>query len=383
MTDLYHVKSIKDFMTYFNSDDKCLAYLIDLKFGITGWKCEICNYKEYTYLPSHNAVVCKRCGREESIISNTIMRKTRKSLSEWFWTIYTISTQKTGISAMELYRQADFGSYQTAWSWLQKLRLGMASDKQEQLKGTVEVDETYLYSGEKQGRSLIGNKALIVAAVERYKDYASGRVSLRHIGSASKENLQSFIKDHVAKGSTIKTDGWAGYKGIDKLGYAHVPVQADTPENVSKELPRVHQVFSNLKAWLIGTHRFVSKKHLQNYLNEFTLRFDNRRHPIEVFNDILKRMMFIRPRAYKDFIQPRKPKYPNPYYSKERHRNGERGHALLKVLGIVAGVGVTGLLVYAIAKPYICPVCKKPIAKQQTPCPHCNTNLTWSTGWHQ
>lgn len=44
----------------------------------------------------------------------------------------------------------------------------MTSEKQEPLKGTVEVDETYLYSGEKQGHSLIGNKALVVVAVERY-----------------------------------------------------------------------------------------------------------------------------------------------------------------------------------------------------------------------
>ena len=38
------------------------------------------------------------------------------------------------------------------------------------VKGHIEVDETYLYSGEKQGRSLIGNKTLVVAAVEKYKD---------------------------------------------------------------------------------------------------------------------------------------------------------------------------------------------------------------------
>lgn len=312
MPDLYHVKSIKDFMKYFDTDDKCLAYLLDLKFGQTGWTCQICGYKQYTYLPSHDAVVCKRCGREESITSNTIMRRTRKSLSEWFWAIYVISTQKTGISAMELYRQLDFGSYQTAWSWLQKLRLGMVTEDRDKLQGTVEVDETYLYSGDEQGRSLKGNKALIVGAVEVYKNYASGRVFLREIDSASAANLESFVKDHVEKGSKVITDGWRGYAGLKSLGYDHQPVNLKTPEDASKELPKIHIVFANLKAWLIGTHRFVSKKHLQNYLNEFILRFDNRRHPIEIFNEMLKLLMFTRSRTYNDFTEPRKPYYPNP-----------------------------------------------------------------------
>ncbi len=350
MTDLPHIRTVMDFMRYFNTDEKCLAYIIDLKFGKDGWTCRICNYNQYTYLPSHESVRCNRCGHEESIISETIMKNTHKPLAEWFWAIYTISTQKTGISAMELYRQMDFGSYQTAWAWLQKLRLGMVSeDETDKLKGTVEVDETYLYSGDEQGRSLKGNKALVVGAVEVYKGYASGRVFLREISSASAANLESFVKDHIVKGSTIITDSWGGYNGLKRFGYNHKPVRLNIPEDASKQLPKIHIVFSNLKAWITGTHRFVSKKHLQNYLNEFTVRFDNRRNPIEVFNDVLKLLMFQRSRTYEDFTEPAHPYYPNPKHIKKYYKETPKSNWKY-FLGWTAIIGGTLTTLYAIKK---------------------------------
>jgi hypothetical protein len=52
--------------------------------------------------------------------------------------------------------------------------------------------------------------------------------------------------------------------------------------------PRVHRVFANLKLWLAGTHRFVSKKHLQNYL-----------------------VVLTELRTYRGFVKPRKSVYPN------------------------------------------------------------------------
>jgi hypothetical protein len=39
----------------------------------------------------------------------------------------------------------------------------------------------------------------------------------------------------------------------------------------------VHGVFYHLKAWLRGTFRGVSRRHLRAYLDEFVYRF-NRRH---------------------------------------------------------------------------------------------------------
>jgi hypothetical protein len=49
----------------------------------------------------------------------------------------------------------------------------------------------------------------------------------------------------------------------------------------------VHRVISNLKSWLQGTHRGVSKEHLQVYLDEYVLRFNRRRTPMAAFQTLL------------------------------------------------------------------------------------------------
>jgi hypothetical protein len=42
-------------------------------------------------------------------------------------------------------------------------------------------------------------------------------------------------------------------------------------------LPRVHRVISLLKRWLLGTHQgAIAHAHLDDYLDEFTFRFNRR-----------------------------------------------------------------------------------------------------------
>ncbi len=85
----------------------------------------------------------------------------------WFRAIWYVTSQKTGTSALGLQRVLGLGSYQTAWSWLHKLRRAMVRPGREQLKGPVEVDETYLGAVEEgvRGRQT-ERKALIVIAAE-------------------------------------------------------------------------------------------------------------------------------------------------------------------------------------------------------------------------
>ncbi len=70
--------------------------------------------------------------------------------------------------------------------------------------------------------------------------------------------------------------------------------------------------FSNLKSWLIGTHKFVSVKHMQNYLNEYTFRFNRRGNSKKVFNDLLTIAILLQARPYDGFVKPKKPYYVNP-----------------------------------------------------------------------
>jgi transposase-like protein len=156
----------------------------------------------------------------------------------------------------------------------------MVRPGRERLFGTVEVDET-LIGGPTPGaagRALEGKALVGIAAEEDGKGI--GRIRLGRIADASTPSLHGFILQTVTPGSTVHTDGWLPYQGLEKLGYVHVATSLKGKGKLAavELLPRVHRVTSLLKRWLLGTHQgAVSPAHLDYYLDEFTFRF-NRRH---------------------------------------------------------------------------------------------------------
>jgi transposase-like protein len=190
-----------------------------------------------------------------------------------------VTTQKNGASALGLQRVLGLKSYETAWTWLHKFRRAMVRPGRDLLAGRVEVDECYVGGLEEglPGRLNL-KKALVVVAAQE-DGPGIGRIRMRLILDASAESLMPFVRDSVVPGSVVHTDGWPGYLPLEKNGYAHdVTVLRGKKKTPSELLPRVHQVISLLKRWLMGTHQgAVSHKHLDYYLDEFTFRFNRRR----------------------------------------------------------------------------------------------------------
>ena len=58
--------------------------------------------------------------------------------------MWYVTSQKNGASALGLQRVLGLGSYETAWTWLHKLRRAMVRPDRDRLTGWVEVDETYV-----------------------------------------------------------------------------------------------------------------------------------------------------------------------------------------------------------------------------------------------
>jgi hypothetical protein len=100
-----------------------------------------------------------------------------------------------------------------------------------------------------------GAKALIVVAA-RADGEGIGRIRLRPIQDTSAGSLHTFVVDSIEPGSTVHTDGWQGYQGLDQPGYDHqVTVLRGRRKDASKPLPRVHLVVSLLRRWLLGPHQ--------------------------------------------------------------------------------------------------------------------------------
>jgi transposase-like protein len=222
------------------------------------------------------------------------MHRSKVPLTTWFWAAYLVTTHTPGMSAVQFSRQAGIANYETAFMLLHKLRAAMVKEGRDKLKGVVEVDESFVggkSTKEAKGRSG-KDKVIVIAAIESRiaddgKPYA-GRLRLRVIPNTTKKTLTDFVISVVEPGSEIRTDGWVAYNNVTKEGYSHKAYVEDGGENAPALLPHVHRVFSNLKAWLLGTHHGrVSRQHLQAYLNEYVFRFNRRQTPMAAFQTVL------------------------------------------------------------------------------------------------
>jgi transposase-like protein len=250
--------------------------------------------------------VCAGCGYQCSVTAGTIFQETRTPLRLWFQAMWWMTTQKNGVSALGLQRVLGLKQYQTAWTWLHKLRSAMVRPGRDLLAGRVEVDECFLGSEEEglRGR-LVESRALIVVAAEE-DGRRIGRIRLRLIPDASAESLHRFILDSIALGNVVHTDGWRGYSGLKTKGYIHqITVLKGKKEPASDLLPRVHLVISLLKQWLMGTHQgAVSHKHLDYYLDEFTFRFNRRKSASrgKLFYRLVQQAVAVGPSTYDELV---------------------------------------------------------------------------------
>mgnify|MGYP001610156792 CR=1 FL=1 len=281
-------KTIFEFQQRFSTEEECMKYLIESRWP-DDFSCPRCQAdgREFYWKKGRNLLQCKACGYQASVTAGTVLHRSKQPLTLWFWAAYLVTTHTPGLSAVQFQRQVGLSSYQTAFTMLHKLRAAMVKVDRTKLNGIVEVDETFIGGSEKgkPGRGA-GGKALVVGAVELRGDAVS-RIRLRVIQDASGASLERFVKENVEPGSIIKTDGWAGYNKLGRLGYQHLASIEGEPERAAVILPHVHRIFSNLKSWLIGTHHGVSEQHLPAYLNEFVFRLNRRKTPMAAFQTVL------------------------------------------------------------------------------------------------
>lgn len=202
------------------------------------------------------------------------------------------------MSALGLQRTLGLGSYETAWTWLHKLRRAMVRPGRDRLSGEIEVDETYVGGPEE------GKRGRAVAAEKNGR--AIGRIRLKRIKDVSAESLRTFIRETVEPGATIHTDGWKGYAGLPAAGYTHrVTAISGGDEQAHEVMPRVHNVAALLKRWLLGTLQGgVQQQHLDYYLDEFTFRFNRRRSNARglLFYRLAQQAVAVGPAPYRAII---------------------------------------------------------------------------------
>ena len=206
-------------------------------------------------------------------------------------------TKKT-FSASEIQRQLGHKRYKQIWTMVHKIRCVMGHrDSQYELDGVVEVDDAFVKTYEidnqydklnhkenKKGRGTTKHsKILVMAKVDSKvgrpkkpkKNSAFRFVKMQVKADSSSQTMNQLVQENTVSGSVMKTDGWRRFNKFKKIDRKHkkhiVP-----PLKPSKVLPWIHTLISSLKRGLLGLNHKSEDKYLQNYLNEFSCKVNQR-----------------------------------------------------------------------------------------------------------
>lgn len=287
----------------YSDDDKARALLEQLRWP-HGPVCPHCKnhtdkpiYKLEPKAGSKSAVrkgvyKCGSCRKQFTVTVKTIFEDSHIKIGTWLMAIFILCSSKKAISAHQLHRMLDI-TYKSAWFMAHRIRFAMTQGPMmELLKGTLEIDETYVGGkprvGDKKPEHRGGYrknsvKTPVVALVKR-----DGEVRTKVVANVTQKNLWQFIDSNIAKGSIVNTDQSGLYNTIlwpiisPKGGNHHV-VNHSIGEYARPEKDGIAHVntaesfFSLLKRGVYGSWHHVSKEHLFRYCDEFAFRWNTRK----------------------------------------------------------------------------------------------------------
>jgi transposase-like protein len=194
-----------------------------------------------------------------------------------------MSSTRCGISAKQLERELGV-TYKTAWRIFQKIR-GILYQKPEKKSGVVEVDETYV-GGKRRGKRGRGseNKTAVFGIMER-----KGKLVAQKIADCKSGTLIPLVEENVTPEAIIYTDEFRSYDKLDRLGYIHDIVNHAYKVYVIRDVHvnSIEGFWSLFKRGVNGVYHSVSKKYLQNYINEYVFRYNNRNSVIPMFYEMI------------------------------------------------------------------------------------------------
>jgi len=296
-------RTYQEFRSWFPDDRACREYLGGLRWP-DGFSCPRCGCGG-SWRTGRGVWMCAECGLKTSATAGTVFDRSHSPLSTWFAAVWLVTSQKNGVSAKGLQEALGFGSYETAWAWLHKLRRAMVRPERELLDGVVELDQSFLGGQSKGKKGGSGDKAPVTIAVERTPRGRLGRVRLELADAPGTLDMIDFACQVVATGATIHTDGARMFTRLGEHGYVHRATPGYKADDLDAVMPGPHLVSSLLKRWTAGTlHYRLSRRHMPYYLDEFTFRFNRRNSKARdmLFYRLLQQAVDTDPHPLKELI---------------------------------------------------------------------------------
>jgi transposase-like protein len=287
----------------FGTQEKCIKQLEKVRWNGT----PICPYcksnKSSKGKGRYYTCLNFKCKNGFSVTVGTLFHDTKVPLQKWFLAISLILDAKKGVSALQLQRNLEIGSYITAWRMLRLIRTAMGEvEMSKYFKGIVEMDETYVgkkpkrNSGSKRGRGT--DKTPIVGIVDREEKKYFAQIALPNEEGkkiSGKQLLEILDKVTGKKSVTVMTDEFTSYNILKKeKRYTHKVIN-HSKEFVNGDIHtnNIENFWLQFKRGLYGVYHSMSKKYLQQYINEFCFRYNNR-NEAAAFDLLLQRALLIK-----------------------------------------------------------------------------------------
>lgn len=279
--------SIKDLKREFPTDEACLEFIFN---GLHTKKCSCGG--EYHILKKRRQFQCSKCRFQIAPMSGTIFEKSTTSLTSWFHALFVFSNAKSGVSAKELERQLGC-TYKTAWRILNLIR-GALKQSDEKLKGNVEMDETYVGGRFRSGKNnekqkeAMASKSVVIGAVER-----GGTLKAEVSKDSKARSLGKFLTKNIERQySNLITDESNRYNNVAEK-YRRYSVNHSKKEYVrgAVHTNTIEGFWSHFKKSIGGTHKVISRKHLQSYLDGFVFHYNNRHNDKARFSVLLASLL--------------------------------------------------------------------------------------------
>src|SRR5664280_961016 len=269
----------KDFDRQFPNDAACLEWLKNRLYP-DGIYCKNCEQITKHYrLASSPSYSCEHCGNHVHPTADTIFHKSPTPLTTWFYAMYLMSATRCGISAKQIERETGV-TYKTAWRMFKQIRSMLRDGASNPLGGfgkKIEMDETY-YGGVRKGirgrpPAGDGKKICVVGVVER-----KGRVVALAATDATRETLHGIAKEYVLPESTVFTDEFAAYAGLESNGYRHRRINHSAGVYVLGDIHTntIDGFWSLVKNGIRSVYHSGGRHYLQTYLDEYSFRYNHR-----------------------------------------------------------------------------------------------------------
>jgi len=289
-------KSLPELLNHFKDEQVCRDYLVQQRWGGKPI-CVHCGNMDNNYvIEGGKRFKCSACKKKFSVTVGTVFQDIHIPLNIAFAVIYLATAHKKGISSCQLAR--DLGITQkSAWFVLHRIR-EMLKDKQPDiLKGTVELDETFV-GGKNKNRH--ADKKIPESQGRSVKDktpvfglLSDGKVNTNVVTDTKAVTLKPIIAAMVEKGAIVVSDEWGAYNGLAK-SYQHEVVRHNDNQFVNDmgfHTNSIEGFWSLFKRGIYGIYHYASPQHLQAYVDEFSYHYNTRKvNDRERFSNSLTRL---------------------------------------------------------------------------------------------